>query len=88
MLECALMLIQSLPFSCLLSRLALGMYTLADLPALAIDRLSVLPRLGITVHSASSGLSVSSINTIGRAMGRLGPVTDECSHLRDRATRI
>ena len=44
-------------------------HSLTDLTSLATFRLSASPRQGITVHSASSGLSISSINTVGSALG-------------------
>ena len=53
------MLSQSQPGHCFRSRRISGVHSLTDLTALAIVRLSVSPRQGITVHSASSGLSVS-----------------------------
>lgn len=43
--------------------------THSDLTALATFRLSASPIQGITVHSASSGPSVLSTNTVGSAMG-------------------
>jgi hypothetical protein len=63
------MLNQSLPASRFRSRRISGVHALTGLPALANVQLSVSPREGITIHSASSGLRVSSINTVGRAMG-------------------
>ena len=54
------MLNQSLPASRFRSRPASGAHALTDLTALALSiSLSVSPREGCTVHSPSSGLSVS-----------------------------
>ena len=68
------MLIQNRPGHCFRSRRISSVHARTNLTALAIVRLSVLPRQGITVYSPSLDPSVSSTNRVGSAMAWWSPI--------------